>query len=186
MDANKATNERSGNDDAKSDEIVDDTPRLKPAVIRMRDAMANRQDAIADLVERERALLTALHQKLEAFSNDVAAEDDWVLLTLSPSEKPRFWVDATSHVVIDRDRRTYRFLRDTRLGRIVLRESEDVSVIANAIADYIAERMVERDRAIDGDWLAAVQAHYDADAERKDEEVLQQDNIPEPKSRFPA
>ena len=92
---------------------------------------------------------------------------------MSNGEKPRFWVDPTSHVAIDRDRRTYRFLRDTRLGRIVLRESDDVKVIAQTVADTIAERMVERERAVDGEWLAAVQSHYDEDTRRKDAERAQ-------------
>jgi len=153
-------------------------PRLHPSLVRIRDAMAERQDAFEGLREQERALLQALQEELQAFAEDVPKDDDWVLLTLSKGDKPRFWVDPTSHVAIDRDRRTYRFLRDTKLGRIVLRESGDVRIIAQAVADTIAERMIERERAVEGDWLAAVQANYDEDTKRKDAERAQQAVVP--------
>ena len=50
-----------------------------------------------------------------------------------------------------RDRRTYRFLRDTRLGRVVLAESHEIKPVADQVTRYIAERIVERQRMIDGD-----------------------------------
>jgi hypothetical protein len=50
-----------------------------------------------------------------------------------------------------RDRRTYRFLRDTRLGRVVLAESHEIRPVADQVTRYIAERIVERQRMIDGD-----------------------------------
>ena len=42
----------------------------------------------------------------------------------------------------------YRFVQDTRFGRIVLAESHEIAVIAQAVTDYVARRMVERDRAL--------------------------------------
>jgi hypothetical protein len=47
-----------------------------------------------------------------------------------------------------RDKRIYRFVQDTRFGRIVLAESHDVPVIVDAVTDYVARRMVERERAL--------------------------------------
>jgi hypothetical protein len=59
----------------------------------------------------------------------------------------------TSFVVMDRDRRTYRFLKDTRLGRTVILESPDLDAMADMITSYVAERIIERERAMEGDWL---------------------------------
>lgn len=146
-------------------------PRLQASVTRIREAMADRQDAVEDLREKERVLLIALQRELSALAEDVSKSDDWILLSLSQGEKPRFWVDLTSHVAIGRDQRTYRFLRDTRLGRIVVSETEDVRTAAQAVADYLAERIVERERAIDGEWLAAVQTRYKSEDGRRAEEV---------------
>ena len=47
-----------------------------------------------------------------------------------------------------RDKRMYRFVQDTRFGRIVLAESHDTSVIVEAVTDYVARRMIEREHAM--------------------------------------
>jgi hypothetical protein len=47
-----------------------------------------------------------------------------------------------------RDKRIYRFVQDTRFGRIVIAESHDVAAIVNAVTDYVARRMIERERAL--------------------------------------
>jgi hypothetical protein len=39
-------------------------------------------------------------------------------------------------------------VQDTRFGRIVLAESHDVPVIVQAVTDYVARRMVEREHAL--------------------------------------
>jgi hypothetical protein len=42
----------------------------------------------------------------------------------------------------------YRFVQDTRFGRIVLAESHEVPVIVDAVTDYVARRMIEREHAL--------------------------------------
>jgi hypothetical protein len=72
-----------------------------------------------------------------------------------PGQQPRYWVDSTSFVAMARDRREYQFVKDTRLGRTVLSESSDLRVIAEEVTRYVAERIVEREQALEGDWLVA-------------------------------
>src|SRR6185437_5605245 len=67
---------------------------------------------------------------------------------ISQGETPRLWVDVVAHVVMGRDKRIYRFVQDTRYGRIVLAESHDVPVIVNAVTDYVARRIIEREHAL--------------------------------------
>jgi len=50
--------------------------------------------------------------------------------------------------VMGRDKRLYRFVQDTRFGRIVLAESHDVPAIVDAVTDYLARRMIEREHAM--------------------------------------
>jgi hypothetical protein len=50
------------------------------------------------------------------------------------------------------DRRTYRFYQDTRHGRVLIAESQSADAIAAAAADYVARRLVERERALAADW----------------------------------
>jgi hypothetical protein len=52
-----------------------------------------------------------------------------------------------------RDRRTYRFLKDTRIGRTVILETADAGDMADCVTNYVAERIIERERALEGDWL---------------------------------
>ena len=53
------------------------------------------------------------------------------------------------------DKRTYRFFQDTRHGRVLMAESQSVDTIVSAVADYVARRLVERERALSVDWRAA-------------------------------
>src|SRR5260221_12824748 len=53
-----------------------------------------------------------------------------------------------AHVLMGRDKRMYRFVQDTRFGRIVLAESHDVAAVVKAVTDYIARRMIEREHAL--------------------------------------
>jgi hypothetical protein len=52
-----------------------------------------------------------------------------------------------------RDKRLYRFVQDTRHGRIVLAESHDAAAIVKAVTDYVARRMIERERALSAPQL---------------------------------
>jgi hypothetical protein len=54
-----------------------------------------------------------------------------------------------------RDKRIYRFVQDTRFGRIVIAESHEVAVIVDAVIDYVARRMVEREHALVATPMAA-------------------------------
>jgi hypothetical protein len=71
---------------------------------------------------------------------------------------PRLWIDVIAYVVMARDKRTYRFLQDTRFGRKVLLESAQVEDIVDAVTRYVAGRLVERERALASDAPAALRA----------------------------
>lgn len=129
--------------------------RLADAVRRVRIAEAERMDAFADLHDAERARLGMLADQLAGVFDEIPADDDYFLCQLGGGSPPRLWIDATTHVTIGRDRRTYRFLKDTRLGRVVLAETADLAAIADTVTDYIAERVVERDRLQETDLLLA-------------------------------
>ena len=50
-----------------------------------------------------------------------------------------------------RDKRAYRLLHDTRIGRHVLAEFHDIPDIVQAVTSYVARRLVERQRALEED-----------------------------------
>lgn len=121
----------------------------------VRDAAADRSDAAAELRELRRTRLELLAEELKPVFADVPDDDPQFDFVLSAGLQPRLWIDATAHVAMARDSRTYRFLRDSRLGRSVIAESTQMSDIAKAVTRHIAERMIERQRMLDGPLLPA-------------------------------
>jgi hypothetical protein len=126
---------------------------LKDAIRRVRTAEAERSDVVVELRDAERARLEMLADELRSVFAEIPEEHDAFALTIAGGTPPRLWIDMTSFVVMDRDRRTYRFLKDTRLGRTVILESPDIDAMADMITSYVAERIIERERAMEGDWL---------------------------------
>ena len=121
--------------------------RLADAVRAAKIAAALRSDVTVDIREADRARLEILAEELAEVIDEVPAGDDRFDFSISGGQQPRFWIDATAHVTMARDRRTYRFVRETRLGRMLLAESTETAVIADRVTDYIAERIVEREKA---------------------------------------
>jgi hypothetical protein len=126
---------------------------LKDAIRKVRTAEAERSDVVVELRDAERARLELLADELRSVFNEVPPEDEQFVFAVSPGTPPRLWIDMTSFVVMGRDRRTYRFLKDTRLGRTIIVESTDRDELADTITHYVAERIIERERSLEGDWL---------------------------------
>jgi hypothetical protein len=63
-------------------------------------------------------------------------------------------------VEMARDKRSYRFFQDTLHGRVLIAESPKIETIVAACTNYVARRLVERERA-----LATEIAHGEEEAE---------------------
>jgi len=126
---------------------------LKEAIRRVRTAETERSDVVVELRDAERARLEMLADELRAVFAEIPEENETFLLNVAGGSPARLWIDMTSFVVMDRDRRTYRFLKDTRLGRTVILESANLGDMADTVTNYVAERIIERERAMEGDWL---------------------------------
>ncbi len=131
------------------------TPDLKQALREVRIAHAERNDVVVELREAEQARLELLVEALEGVFDDLPQDHEQLLVGLLPGRPPRYWVDATAFVQMGRDKRQYQFVKDTRLGRTTLAESNSVEAIADSVTRYVAERIVEREQAIESDWLGA-------------------------------
>ncbi|MCC2111405.1 MAG: hypothetical protein KDJ16_05165 [Hyphomicrobiales bacterium] len=127
--------------------------RLREAVRRVKLAEASRVDAATELRHAEIARLELLRDELADVIAEIPDDDDRFELAILPGDPPRLWVDVTGHVVMARDRQTYRFVNDTRLGRVVLCESADAKRVADTITTYIAERIVEREKVFATDYF---------------------------------
>ena len=135
---------------------IDPSRKLSDAIRDVKNAFADRDDVVVDMREAHRMRLELLAAELAPVFADVPADMDNFDFALSSGLQPRLWIDAVSHVSMGRDRRTYRFLRDTRIGRVVLAESTDMKPVADQVTRYVAERIVERERMMEGGAEQAV------------------------------
>jgi hypothetical protein len=122
--------------------------RLRDALRQARIEAADRTGVVVDLRDAEVARLEILNDALDPLFSQIPERVDLFDRGISQGETPRLWIDMVAHVVMGRDKRIYRFVQDTRFGRIVLAESHDVPVIVKAVTDYVARRMVEREHAL--------------------------------------
>src|SRR4051812_27501384 len=134
--------------------VEDDTPadaqpgRLQEAVRRTRIEIAERSNVVVDLRDAELARLELLNEALDPLFAETPPELDLFDRGISRGDTPRLWIDAVAHVVMARDKRRYRFVHDTRYGRKVLAESNDIDEIVETITHYVAARIIERERAL--------------------------------------
>ena len=148
---------------------------LRAAIREVKIAAADRSDVVVDMKEADRARLGLLADSLADVIADVPVDDDRFDFAISSGLQPRFWIDATAHVMMGRDSRTYRFVRDTRLGRVVLAESVKPEPVADAVTRYVAERLVEREQIFAGETasLRPTQSAIAATTSKADAEAIE-------------
>ena len=121
---------------------------LAAAVRRAREENAERAEAVASLREIEAGRLALLESALKSVVREAPPGVDLFDLTLTQADKPRLFLDMVAFVEMARDRRVYRFFQDTVHGRVLVAESAEMGRIVSAVTNYIARRLVERERAL--------------------------------------
>jgi hypothetical protein len=124
---------------------------LTQAMHQARVEAAERTSVVVDLRDAEVARLELLNEALDPLFAELPPEVELFDRGVSRGDTPRLWIDSVAHVAMGRDKRAYRFLHDTRVGRRVLAESHEIPDIVQAVTSYVARRLVERQRALDED-----------------------------------
>jgi len=122
--------------------------RLRDALRQARIDAADRTGVVVDLRDAEVARLEILNDALDPLFAQIPEQVDLFDRGISQGDTPRLWIDMVAHVLMGRDKRIHRFVQDTRFGRIVIAESHEVTAIVEAITDYVARRMIEREHAL--------------------------------------
>lgn len=142
----------------------DQEPDSAPAATSLAGKLANKI--------RSQMRLDALAQSLRTVYTEIPkvaqARQDAFTFALLPGKPPRFWIDLTSFVVMTDGGQTFHFMKDTRDGRITLFESDSLEDTANAVTDYVAERIVQQ--RSDGrivDPVESAEAHIEPQTEPK-------------------
>jgi hypothetical protein len=121
---------------------------LQEAMHQARVEAAERTSVVVDLRDAEVARLELLNEALDPLFAEIPPEVDLFDRGISAGQTPRLWVDPVAHIVMGRDKRGYRFLQDSRMGRHVLAESHEIPEIVGAVTGYVARRLVERQQAL--------------------------------------
>jgi hypothetical protein len=131
---------------------------------RARLEQAEQSDVVAELRGAELARLEMLRDAIEPVLALVPEGVDLFDAALMPGERPRLFIDMIGFFEMGRDRRVYRFIQDTRHGRVVMAETERLEKAVEAATDYVARRLVEREKALAADMTIeqAVRAHVAA------------------------
>jgi len=139
--------------DAK--QIEEKVHNLAESMERMRASQADKDDVVVDMKHAKHTRLELLAEELQPVFNDVPEGSDQFEFALTNGEVPRMWIDMTSFVRMGSDRQEYEFVKDTRLGRVILGRTKSRGEIGSQVTDYVAERILERERMIEGDWISA-------------------------------
>lgn len=122
---------------------------LRDAIRAARVDAAEQAGVVVELRDAELARLAMLNEMLEPVFAEVPVEHaDLFDRGLMPGETPRLFVDMVAHIAMGRDRRTYRFLQDSRSGRRVLAESANPVEIVDAVTRYVARRLIAREQVL--------------------------------------
>ena len=121
---------------------------LNAALRRARIEQADRADVVADLRGAELTRLDILREHLQPVFDELPAGCDTFDPGLAPGDRPRLFIDMVAFIEMGRDRRSYRFVQDSRAGRTVLSESERIEPTVRSVTDYIARRLIEREKAL--------------------------------------
>jgi hypothetical protein len=141
--------------------------QLRDALRQARIESAERTGVIVDLRDAEIARLEILNEALDPLFAEIPVTIEMFDRGISRGEPPRLWVDVIAHVDMGRDKRTYRFMQDSRYGRTILAESPVVGEMVEAVTKYVARRMIERERALAADGPPALEPARDPRSRRR-------------------
>ena len=137
------------------------SPHSPGAVRTLRQAMrrVRQDDAERVTVQTDQRLvrlcrLEMLEEALRPLVAQIPADVDLFDIGLMPGSTPRLFIDMIGFIEMGHNARVYTFAQDTRHGRVQLAESADIDTIIEAVTDYIARRLLERDKALASDSIS--------------------------------
>jgi hypothetical protein len=121
---------------------------LAMAMNQARMELADREGVKSETRTYGAARLETLRKKLAPLYAAIPRDVEMFDLGLVAQDRPRLFVDIIAFIEMNRDQTAYRFLQETRAGRVTLAETGDDKVIIDHVTQYVARRLVERERAL--------------------------------------
>jgi hypothetical protein len=142
--------------DSKKEVVISADERNRAAIAlaeamgRARDQHAVRDTMRTDARVNTQQRLEMLRLKLTPVFDAVPRDAEQFNLGVVSAEKPRLYIDIIGYVEMTSHLKGYRLMQETRRGVQTLAESNDEAGIITIVTDYIARRLVERERALAG------------------------------------
>lgn len=136
------------NQGSRGGDNTNGTSPLRDALREARIEAAERTGVVVELRDAELARLEILNEALDPVFADIPANIEFFDRGISQGDTPRLWIDMVAHIAMGHDKRNYRFVQDTRHGRTVIAESHDIPTVVKAVTQYVARRLVERERSM--------------------------------------
>jgi hypothetical protein len=121
---------------------------LAMAMNQARMELADREGVKSEARTFGAARLETLRKKLAPLYAAIPRDVEMFDLGLVAQDRPRLFVDIIAFIEMNRDQTAYRFLQETRAGRVTLAETGDDKVMIDHVTQYVARRLVERERAL--------------------------------------
>jgi hypothetical protein len=108
-----------------------------------------------------KARLDVLRKKLKPLYDAIPQDVEGVDLGVVREDKPRLFLDMISFIDVSEESKKFRLIKGGRNGPQVLHETSDETALISRITDYIAERLIVRERILDqGDPVVVGAAHF--------------------------
>lgn len=146
---------------------LEETLRL----IRARDA--DRRAAMSEGHQSLAIKLEALRAELEDVISDIPEDVDLFDFQVSQGRRPRLWIDAIAFVTMTKDGEAYRFLRESRNGPILICESDDREIVGQAVVAHVAERLENREHALNEEFIQADNLVSDVQSVESEDKTFQ-------------
>ena len=140
---------------------------LKQAVRQARIETAERTSVVVDLRDAELARLELLNEALDPLFAEIPPDVDLFDRGISRGDQPRLWIDVVAHVVMGaRQARSTASCRTPAMAARCWPNPPTSREMVEAITHYVANRLVERERALAEDVRRAggriAQRHADS------------------------
>ena len=122
--------------------------QLDEAIAEARLNQHARFDAVREYLDSQTLRLEVLRLELADIVRDRREADGFIDLKLVAGDKPRLWIDMTAYVVMEPTPRHFRLVQDRRDSHAILFETDQREKMVSFVTSYIANRLVERDRAL--------------------------------------
>ena len=149
---------------------------LSKSMDRMKLKHADRDDVVVELNQSQLSRLELLARDLQPVFEQLPDDNDQFEFALTKGETPRLWIDMSTYVRMGAMPHQYELIKDTRMGRTILAASTDKERIGQVVTDYIADKILERERLIEGEWISMSGYQFESEVD-----VVVSPNIVQPK-----